>query len=122
MSKFYITNSKSLAQKVKCLIQKDSDFKISADFCFHDVYVYSTKKLLLDNNNSYFDNCGGAVSIGCPIYKNKINPELIYKEFAKVDDTRNIMCGQYACAVFKNDKLQIFGDPVGAFDIYYYIT
>ena len=119
MSKFYLTNNKEIAQKIKETIQK-SDFNLSAEIERDNLFAYSTKKLLIDNTNYYQKGNDFVIVTGTFVFDEKQNLEKLYDSSLSVNQIREKSIGQYAVTLCKKDEVLVFSDPVAAYNIYYY--
>lgn len=95
MSKFYLTNNKEIAQKIKETIQK-SDFNLSAEIERDNLFAYSTKKLLIDNTNYYKKGNDFVIVTGTFVFDEKQNLEKLYDSSLSVNQIREKSIGQYA--------------------------
>lgn len=119
MSKFFISNNLGIAHKIKERIL-NSEYQLCANIEQDDLYIYSTKKLLIDNSNYYQNGRDFVVATGTLLFNKQQNLKLLYDTYSSINQIRENCVGQYAISICKNDDVMIFTDPVAAYDIYYY--
>lgn len=122
MSKFFITNNKSWYQQTKERIS-ESDYSLAFDYVNDGVCALSTHKLKIKNNNAYEDANGDfVIATGTAIYKESLDYTSVIFDFESIgiEGIRNNTIGQYAYAIKKGAEINVFGDAIGAYNIYYY--
>ncbi len=119
MSKFFLTNNKEIAQRIKETIL-NSDFKLCAEIEQDCLYAYSTKKMQIDNTNYYKDGSNFVIATGTLLFEKQQNLKKIYDSLLSVNKIRENSIGQYAITICKKDDILVFSDPVAAYNIYYF--
>ena len=127
MSKFFITNNKEWYQQTKERISK-SDYSLAFDYSKDGVYALSTHKLKINNVNAYVDAKGDfVIATGTAIYKESLDYIVLLNDCKREDllrggarSVRDNTTGQYAYTIRLNDTVYVFGDAIGAYNIFYY--
>ena len=125
MSKFFITNSSSLFNKVKQSVEI-SEYEKAFEYSGGGIFALSTKKLKIDNVNGAKCSDGFAIVTGTMAWGDgeSITPtslQKIYQVFdGNVDIVRKNSIGNYAAAIYKGGTLYVFGEITGFYNIYYY--
>lgn len=125
MSKFFLTNSVNIYQKVDKIVS-DSEYEISFVYSKDELYAVSTKKISVDNKNGVELAKGFAIVTGTMAWKNgePVKADTltdIYTCFTKdVNQIRRLAIGNYAASICKDGELYVFGELIGFYNIYYY--
>lgn len=122
MSKLFVTNNKILFEKTKSVIE-DSVFKVSFEYNSNNLFVLSTQKLQVEGMNYYQSRNGFIVQTGTMVCKlcdfsNRL--EYIYDRFdGNVKNIRNLMYGNYAVIIYKDNMLYCFTETTACYDLFY---
>jgi len=120
MAKFFITNDKVLAVRIKNNIES-SIFTLCAEIQEGNIYAFSCKKLCVNNNNFMHDTRGNfVIATGTYLYESGGLNCFLEVEEDDVKTVRSKMFGQYAVVTLKGTRLTVFCDAVGAYEVYYY--
>ena len=123
MSKFFVTNSYNWYEKLKVNIEA-TPFDISGDYQVDGFYAISTRKLQVNNVNSYHDSDNLIIQTGTCVYKEKTGLEALKSALSDFDGNvqnhRESYYGNYACVIKKGADIVIFNEGSGFYDIYYY--
>lgn len=122
MSKFFLTNNIDWYNKTKERIF-NSDFSLAFDYAEDGVYALTTHKLRIKNTNAYLNKDNNfVIATGTAIYKESLDYSSIISDFKSIgiDGIRSNTIGQYAYIVKDAGLINVFGDPVGTYNIYYY--
>lgn len=120
MAKFFITNNPQWYKVLKENISK-TDFKLSFDYSSEDVYALAVHKLNIKNQNAVQESKDFCIATGTCIYKESLDVMPMLQDYNdNLATIRNSALGQYAISVFKNGKVSVFTDVLGAYDVYYY--
>ncbi len=120
MAKFFVSNNKALYDKALEVIRQ-SEFKVGFSYKSSDVYALTVKKLFINNVNAWCINDKFVIATGTPIYNESMDLSSLVDDFhGDVNQIRKHFMGQYGVVHHKNSETIIFGDPVGAYNIYYY--
>lgn len=129
MSKFFITNSKTLFQKTRKTAE-ESDYKVA--FVYEPekegVYALSTKKLTIDNQNGQQVGDGFIIVTGTMAWGGgeAISTSILNQIFnsfnGDINQVRQNSIGNFATSIYKDNTIYVFGEMVGFYNIYYYST
>ncbi|MBQ9340464.1 MAG: hypothetical protein IJS13_09085 [Paludibacteraceae bacterium] len=120
MAKFFITNSQKYYNSLKGQIAH-TNFSLSFDYANNGVYALATHKLGMHNRNAVQVNEDFCVATGTCIYKESLDYLPLLNDFdGDMSQIRENTIGQYAICVKKDNRLSVWGDACGCYDIYYY--
>ena len=121
MAYFFITNKKSLYENTKRNIE-ETDFKISFDYnTGGDVFALATHKLMFENVNFACDGENFCIATGTCIYNESLDYRRLLNDFSgDVIRARNNTIGQYGVCIKKGNKISVYGDPCGCYNVYYW--
>lgn len=124
MSKFFLTNNKSLYGDIKRKVDL-SPFEI----CFSKEGIIScltTKKLTIDNKNAKEEGDGFVSVTGTMVWGDgkKVDDSVLSEIWTTYkgdpNDIRKACIGNYAVSIVNNDRGCVFSDFSGFYNIYYY--
>lgn len=120
MAKFFITNNRELYAKLKAQISK-TDFQLSFDYSNDKLHGLAVHKLGMQNTNATQMDGDFCIATGTCIYNESLNYTTLLQDFSgDITLMREKTLGQYAVSIYKDNKLTVFGDACGCYDIYYY--
>lgn len=120
MAKFFVTNNQKYYNSLKNQIA-ETDFRLSFDFADGKVYALAVHKLGMLNRNAIQMDSNFCIATGTCIYKESLDYSYLLKDFDEnISRNRENSLGQYAVSILKDNKLTVYGDACGCYDIYYY--
>ncbi len=125
MSKFIVTNNfEGLSKRVRESI--NNGFEISGHYSNKYVSAVSFFKLGMKDINYLKLNDDFIMVVGTCIYSDEIGESMlhaIYDDYnGNVNDIRDNIIGNCAVIIKKGDEITIFGEYIGFYNIYYYIS
>ncbi len=124
MSKFFITNNKSLYRDIKKQVEL-SPF----DICFSKedkISCLTTKKLMVDHKNAKEEGNGFVAITGTMVWGDGLRvDDTVLNEIwntykGDINEIRKACIGNYAVSIVDNDNGCVFSDLSGFYNIYYY--
>lgn len=120
MAKFFVTNNRQYYKSLKEQIG-NTNFQISFDYVEEGLYSIAVHKIGMHNQNAVQKGNDFCVATGTCIYKESLDYLPLLNDFdGDMLLIRENTIGQYAICVKKDNRLSVWGDACGCYDIYYY--
>ena len=120
MSKFFLTNDERLYVYISDLTEK-SIFKKQFEYKKDGLFLLTTSKLDIQNNNAFSNGNDFAFATGTIVYKEKNDRKILFENRSEtIESIRKESIGHYCIGLKTNNIVRIFGASYAAYDIYYY--